>query len=398
MRSTSILLTLMLALTACEDERRPPPVVEASAPPKIVPWALPDKVEPLVSATAETRGVELGGTRRHPECWETLESAGAPVARLPFADRIERAEHLASCGLEAMAALPDGGLALAWGSRPQPTSRATDLRVAVWGPDDRLRWTADMNRSRQAANWLANFRSSFITVFDKFLCAGTLWEGDTQVMCAQLASGALVWNGTLPFWSGIVPQPGRGGFVVADLNALSQRYPFDGAEMRYAKLEGLGGRAGYYATDGLRLYFAPSRIDAPPLIAYDLATFDEVWRTPLPEAPAPTLALAHADRVVMMAGEHLVALHAAGGEVAWAWRLEDDNPSIAADDELLYVLVRRPELPNQLVALDLATGARRWSMDTPPGTLRVTVVDGVPFVGSVRAVQRIITPGAPDGG
>lgn len=329
-----------------------------------------------------------------------LEHDGRPLDPFPFAERNDRAERLASCGVEGIARLDDGALALAWSTNATRGSRVTDLRLAVWNANGSLRWFADLDRSREAANWVANFRHSFITPFGDHLCAGTLWEGDTQVMCLEVKNGQATWKGSLPFWSGIDPQPGDNGLIVADLSAITQRYPFSGAEMRHQKLEGLGGRAGYYSSDGKRLYFAPSRVDAPPLIAYDLATFEEQWRTPLPAAPTSTLAEAFArfHRLLVQVDEQLFALDTESGAIAWAYDIGADVPTIAADDASIYVLARRADLPNRLVALDPATGKRRWSANMPSGTLRVDVVDGVLLVGSIRAVQRVLVPAeaAPD--
>ena len=90
--------------------------------------------------------------------------------------------------------------------------------------------------------------------------------------------------------------------------------------------------------------------------------------------------------------------------MAWAYSIGDDVPSVAADDESIYVLSRRPDLPNRLTAIDPKTGERRWSTETPAGTLRVLVMDGFLFIGSLRAVQHVSPPTrvaaqeSPDGG
>lgn len=388
-------LVACLALLGCEQERRAPIVPDVVAP-TVVPWQLPE-VEPLVGETA-TNDATVGETQRHPDCWEFLEATGIVLPEFPLPDRTEAAAHLASCGVEATATLPDGARVLAWGGAPAEGSDARDLRIAVWEPSGTLRWSAALDRTRQAPNWNANFRRSFITLLDDVLCAGTMWEGDTQLTCRQQTDGTPIFTGSLPLWSGIPPQRNQGGLVVADISAITQRYLFSGAEMRHKKLESLGGRAGYYATDGRRLYFAPSRVDAPPLVAYDLETFEEVWRTPLPSLPSSSVAHAWTrfNRVLLEVDDTLVALDTETGAVAWAYEVTEDIGSITADSDTIYVLARRPEVPNRLTALDPATGERRWSLDTPSGTLRALVADGHLFIGSIRAVQHVIPPDATD--
>ncbi len=390
----SLLILVAIVTAACERERHAPNVV-APETPQVAGWAPPAEIEPLVTGDPFGPTITFASTRRHPECWESLERDAKPVDPFPFTDPVERAEHFASCGVEALAQLHDGATVVAWGAAQKPGVQAHDLRIAVWEASGRLRWTVDLDRSRQAANWAANYRSSFITALPpKHVCAGTLYEGDTQVICMATATGEATWKGSLPFWAGIAPQTGVDGLVVADLSAITKRYPFNGAEMQHRKLEGLGGRAGYYATDGHHLYFAPSRLDAPPLVSYDLATFKEVWRTNLPGAP--TAALAHAfdalDRVLLKIGENLFALDTTSGNIVWAYEIGDDVPSIAADDNAIYVVSRLAEVPNRLTAIEPKSGKRLWSTDTPSGTLRVTVVEGKLFIGSIRAVQHVTLP------
>lgn len=401
-----VVLLAGLALSACESERRPPPPPIDDKPENVVPWKMPDDVAALVTDEPFGTSPMIDGTRRAPDCWEWLERNGEPLDPFPYSEPLERATQLASCGIEARHVFDDGSHIVAWGSEEKAGSRVRDLRVARWDKNGKLRWAADMDRSRQAANWTANYRSSFVTVLPNHVCAGTLWEGDTQVICVDPATGQEAWSGSLPFWSGVAPQPADDGLMVADLSAITKRYPFNGSEMRHKKLEGLGGRAGYYATDGKHLYFAPSRVDAPPLIAYDMAGFKELWRTPLPGAPSATLAHAWKQfgRALLKVDDNLVAVDTKTGKVVWAYEIGEDVPSVDADDDSIYVLSRRPDLPNRLTALNPSTGERRWATDTPAGTLRVLVMDGFLFIGSLRAVQHVTPPTevavqeSPDGG
>ena len=393
---SSYMLCVALVMGGCDESRTAPPAPMVDATPEPVAWAAPANIEPLL--TPDPFGaMDIGGTRRLPECWETLLTPqGAAADPFPFSDPTERRYHLASCAPEAIARLADGALVVAFGGQPKPETGERDLHVAVWERDSgKLRYARRVDRSRQAANWTANFRSSFITELPSSkLCAGSLWEGDTQVLCINASDGQPIWDGSLPFWSGIAPQSAQDGLVVADLSAITKRYPFDGAEMRHRKLEGLGGRAGYYATDGKRLFFAPSRVDAPPLLAYDLETFDELWRIALPAPPSTAVMAVHADadRVILMMEGKLFGVDGTKGTIAWAYDIGEDPPKVASDEAALYVLSRRAELPNRLTALNPVSGERLWSIDTPSGTLRVDVVDGALFIGSVRAVQIVTVP------
>ncbi len=358
----------------------------------VVEWSPPDSVGHLLDTAASERALALGETKRFPECWEILGSAGDPPRDFPLKDALERALTIASCDLEAYTRLDDGTWLLAWGTAEEEGTRARDLRIAAWGKDGKLKWWKEMDRSGQSPNWVANFRRSFIVALPpKHVCYGTLWEGDTQVSCAGLEDGEERWSGSLPFWTGMAPQPGGDGFIVADLSAVTKRYPFSGAEMKHRKLEGLGGRAGYYATDGERLYFAPSRTEAPNLAAYDLETFDAAWKTPLPGNPAPSLAHAfdQFDRLLLKLDETLYALDTESGEIRWAYEIGDDVPSVAALGDRLYILCRRPDDPNTLFALDPKSGDVKWHAATPAGTLRVESIGGHLILGSVRAVQPI---------
>lgn len=387
------------AMVGCDQERPPPPKHEEGHRAPQTAWEAPEEPTKLVTPELPRTLLRLEGTHRFPECWEFLESDGAPVNPLIVGDQF--AQQLSSCDVEGRGGLQDGSLVLAWGTKPQEGSRARDLRLAVWDGSGKLRWTHTLNRGKQAPNWVANFRRSFVTPLPpRHVCYGTLWEGDTQVACLDYETGEENWKGSLPFWSGIVPVAGKDGLIVADLSALTERYPFTGGEMRHRKLEGLGGRAGYYATDGRRLYFAPSRTETPPLIAYDLSNFKEVWRVPLHTNPAPSLSLVldDVDRLLLKLDDTLHALDTETGERVWSYEIGDDIPSFASHDGALYILARRPEQPNQLVKLDPATGERSWVAPTPAGTLRVEAMEGVLLLGSVRAVQRIAGADTPDEG
>lgn len=400
-RLSWICAAIAIVALGCDGKRgTPPPPLDEPAD-EVIAWSPPKDVEPLLTADP-FGGLKIGATRRLPECWESfITDAGAVADPFPFADDDERLHHLASCAPEGVLRLTDGALAVAFGGRLKAESSERDLVIAVWERDDgKLRFARRMNRSRQAPNWAANFRYSFITELpaDR-LCAGSLWEGDTQVVCMSARDGQPIWDGSLPFWSGIAPQSAEDGLVVADLSAMTKRYPYDGGEMKHRRLEGLGGRAGYYATDGTRLYFAPSRVDAPPLIAYDLQTFDELWRTPLPATPSTAVMEAYHqfDRVLIVIDGTLHAIAGSSGAIKWSYEIGADPPRLSADDDSIYVLTRQADTPNRLTALDPATGARHWSIETPAGTLRVEVVDGVLFIGSVRAVQRVfVAKPAPD--
>lgn len=389
------ILAALLAATCvlgCEHERKPPPTHNPDADVEVVKWSAPESAPHLLDTAAKERSLTLGGTRRFPQCWEILGNAGDPAQEFPLKDGLERALAFASCDLEAYTQLDDGTWLLAWGTAEEEGSRARDLRLGAWGPDGELKWWKELDRSGQSPNWVANFRRSFIVPLPpKHVCYGTLWEGDTQVSCVGLEDGEERWTGSLPFWTGMQPQPGGDGLLVADLTALTKRYPFSGAEMKYRKLEGLGGRAGYYATDGARLYFAPSRTEKPNLVAYDLQSFEPIWKTPLPTTPAPSFSHAFDafDLLLLKLDETMYGLDTETGAVRWAYEIGDDVPSVAALGDRLYILCRRPDDPNTLFALDPKTGEALWHAATPAGTLRVESIGGHLILGSVRAVQPV---------
>lgn len=390
----AILLPLLCVLCtlSCETERRPPPKHETAPDAPLVPWKAPEKVVHLTEATRDDRALALSDSRRFPECWDLFELDGKPREKFPLPERVERALALTSCEVEGSFVLDDGTRVYAWGAQEQPGSRARDLQAAAWNADGSLRWSATMDRSRNAANWVANYRKSFaFAIPPRHACFGTLWEGETQGQCVNLETGEKRWDGSLPFWAGIEPQPGSDGYYVADLSALTKRYPFTGAEMRHVGLTGLGGRAGYYSTDGRRLYFAPSRTETPELIAYDFETLAPVWRTPLPESPQAALSVAfdNLDLTLLKLGETLYAVDTETGTVRWAYGIGDDVPSFAAHGGKLYILYRQPDEPNMLVALEPKDGKVLWKAPTPAGTLRIASIEGVLVLGSVRAVQHV---------
>ncbi len=390
--STAAMLAAAFVMSSCEGERPPPPKHSETVSAPIVPWDEPEPIRDISSATTEVRTLDLADAQKYPECHELLEPNGEVADPFPLPDPVGRALALASCDIEATLKLEDGTRIYAWGAPSIGNARATDLHVAAWSADGKLRWTAKMNRTKQSPNWVANFRRSFLTaVGDRHVCFGTLWEGETQGQCVAQDTGEKHWGGSLPFWSGIVPQGAEDGFFVADISSVTKRYPFSGAEMRHLKLPGLGGRAGYYATDGKRLYFATSREEQPALTAYSFETFDPVWQTPLRENPNAALAYAYPqfELILMKLDDNLYAVDTETGKALWAHRIGDDIPSIAANGDSLFVLNRLPSEPNVLFAIEPRSGSVRWKAETPSGTLRVESIEDELVIGSVRAVQHV---------
>lgn len=376
-------------LLACVYGCEKPPI---EAPPAYAP-SIPE-IQPLVDPVpvvdledAKTVELTLGPTLRYDSCRDVLEPNGKPVAKLDFADDAWLITLLA-CDAEAYLIGKDGARYIAW-STPDMAAGHRDLRVGAWAANGDYLWSMSIDRSREGESFAANFRRSFIIDLGSKICAGSLFEGGTQAACVQAQDGELNWSGRMPFWAGMDPVGVDGHFIVADLSGLTQRYPFSGVEMKFRSLDGTGGRSALYLRDDSALYFSPPRTDQPRLVRYDFSTLEPVWRVTLPEDPTPGYGIV-ADAlgiVVIRVGESLLALQADSGKALWRLEMGLDRPSLAASSKALYMLHRRNESPNQLLALEPLTGKVLWVAEVPAGTLNVYTDNDQVILRSVRAAQ-----------
>ena len=213
-------------------------------------------------------------------------------------------------------------------------------------------------------------------------------------MCAQAETGEPVWQGRLPYWSGVPPQGRNKSLYVADLSGLRRVYPWTGVEMRYVEFDGPGGRASLYVTDGERLYFSAVREGPWRLTAWSFDRMEPDWSRDLPAQPdhAWHAAFPEHDLVLIKTGHRILGIDTEDGQPRWALDVGEDAPKVAASPESIFVLVRRPEVANLLHALDPRTGEHQWWAETPTGTLRVAWHEGALMLGSVRAIQRVNHP------
>lgn len=391
---------LVLGLMACEQRaeievppEEPEPGLRASA------LALPEErdlsKEPKALAATP---IHVSEARIWDPCHVLFEEDGAPRARYPFqGDRERQAEALFGCEVEAFEELEDGRRLIAYALPARGLDVGPrDLRLAVYDGDGELSWSLRLNRSGKGAGFLSSLRGSFVADLPPHLiCGGTMWEGSVQAICARAESGEAVWEGRLPYWTGIRPTPRDGSLFVADVTGLRRVYPWEGTEMRYRRLEGSGGRASFYATDGERLFFSSGRGDAPlTLIAYDLEQMKPLWSKKLPSKLTATWGRAFPEHelLVVHTDERVIGVDTTTGEARWVFGVGRDTPPVATSKDTLYLLVRRAKGPNLLHALDPRTGEHRWWGAPPTGTLRVAARDDVLLLGSVKAVQRASLP------
>lgn len=379
-----------LLVAACdEDTDTKETVSKSNEPVEAQPFELPETTA-ILEGDTPVRDIELDEPQRYLPCHEFFEKSGETEERYPFEDDVRARRVLWGCDVEAYAER-DGVRWVAYATPLDPNTGTKNLRLVRYGADGKLTWRHTLDRSEQGRNFVANFRYSFITPLDDMVCAGTLWEGGTQTHCLDDATGEPKWTGWLPFWAGFAPKAGDGGLWVADLMAATKRYPYSGVEMDYVKLPDTGGRAALYATDDETLYYSPSRSTPPTLTAIEFGTGEFRWQRELPVKPIASFHATYPDQnlIVLILDKNLVGIDTEDGRPLWAWEIGDDRPSVAMKDDVLYVLHRRPELPNALIAIDPRTGERSWRANLPTGVLEVRSADDALLVKSIRAIQRV---------
>ncbi len=353
-------------------------------------WEAGEAVDLLEPDDEKRREIELAEPSKYPDCRELFEPEGEPL-ELFLPDREDPPMAVAGCRPEAYERREDRRF-VAYSLRGDD-AESGDMRVLSY-EDDALAWSARIDRSAHADSFTANYRTSFLApLLPRLVCAGTLWEGSTQVVCWKAETGERVWGGELDFWSGIPLQGRETSLHGADISGLTRRYPYSGVEMRRHDFEHRGGHGALYATDGTRLFFAPEVEGSARLTAYGFDAMRPEWRVELPGQPDvgyqrgmhPQLGLG-----LVKIDEALFAFDLSEGDLRWRAHVGANRPSTAASEQRLYLLVRRSEESNLLYALDPASSEVAWYAPVPTGTLEVDRVDGRLILRSVHAIQRLL--------
>jgi len=354
-------------------------------------WEPDGSVDLREPPSEKRREVELTEPKTYPTCRKLLEEEGEPRPQF-LPDRESPDRVLAGCRPEG-SAREDGRRFVAY-KVPYGDGEAGDLRLVAYGADGTLQWSGRMDRSEHTDHFRAVHRSSFVALLlPQLACAGTLWEGGTQVACFDAETGEVEWKGELKFWSGIPLQAVGRGLHGADISGLTRRYPYSGAEMRRVDFDHTGGHSALYLTDGRRLYYAPNNKPPVHLVAYDFASLEPVWRSELPGHPDAGYGhhvFAGHQLGVLKIGGRVFGFDTGSGELRWSLRVGDDRPPMAASEDRLYVLLRRSDASTRLFALEPKSGELVWWSPMPTGTLQVEWVDGALRVRSVKAVQVVI--------
>jgi hypothetical protein len=385
----SIAFAFGLPLVGCDESTTDTDSQTAvERPVEMQPFEIPE-TEDILGGDVRVTDLRLDQPERYLSCFEFFEPVGSVVGDFPFENDVRAQRVLWGCGIEAYQVQGDTRwVAYAMPIDPKTTTRNLKVVKYVGG---KLAWTHRIDRSEQGRNFVANFRQSFITPLGNLTCVGTMWEGGTQTHCLDDKTGKPEWEGWMPFWAGFAPRAGEDGLWVADLMAMTKRYPFTGVEMAYAKLPDTGGRAALYATDGEALYFSPSRATPPTLTALEFGTMSTRWKRELPKKPIPSFSETFPKErlLVIVIDQALVGVDTETGKPLWAWDIGDDRPSITLHDDVLLVLHRRPERPNAVVALEPRSGKRIWRAELPSGILEVKSAAGELFFKSIRAIQKV---------
>jgi hypothetical protein len=386
-------LGVALGLAGCDaqsaGQRRDAEPIEAAPSESSV--ARPIGTGPTHAWTdAKPREALYGEPVRFSACYEILEERGRPRANLPQGGKARWAEMFFGCGVEASLRLSDS-LLVAYGAPTAGSEGVPDLTVASYDLEGGLRWFHRVKRSVNTFEFRANFRRSFLTPQRHLVCAGTLWEASTQVACMNRTDGVVQWSGHLPMWSGITPHFAGRGFAVADLRALTIRYPYSGVEMSYRPLDGFGGRAAFYATGAESLFYSAAQTQPPTLRRYNLSGEREgEWKRGLPGSADPSFGVAFPDDklLILRASEKVHGIDSITGSLRWSLESSRAPRSVVMHEGQLIWLWTDDE-KGTLVATDPAVGTPLWRAATPTGAMRLRSESGVLLLKSVRAVRQV---------
>ena len=381
---------MALATTGCEQDDEAPGD-DATPEPAVVEHnltSIDDRLVDLTDPEGHRRiDIDTGPVQRFSSCHELLEPDGdGPQTLL---EDIEKT--LFGCNAEDSIELADGRILVAYEVPMPDDERLTDLRVALFDNDGSALWHQRLDRSGHQERFAARYRGSFLTVVnDQLACAGTRWMSETQLMCVSLESGRSVYDGRMNFRAGTDLFGFGSGLVGADDDGITRRYPYSGTEMRHRSFDESGGAGAYYATDEERLFFVAGS-DHTVLEAWDVATLDQIWRAELNAVPTRRYqtTVAEKELVFPLVDDRLLGLDVTSGELRMAFLVGDDHPKIAADDNDLYILLRRDDEGPLLYSVSADDGAVQWVADAPAGSRDIVHSGDGLMTRSVRTVRRL---------
>lgn len=391
------LLPLMLTLSAlgCQPapSHKPKPKPTLKHTPIVTGQAL--KLDALLAPSLE-RELKLEERITAAACHRIFEPNERPLEQWPFEDEPTAMATLFACKAEAYTPYGERGHMVAYALPNTPEhGSAVDMRLVVYDDQGKLRFSHRVVRSDQGPHFLSNFRESFaLDLPPHLICTGTAWELNIQIHCLGREDGDIKWRGQLPFWSGISPQAQGMSLYFADLSALRKHYPYSGVEQRYKRLDGPGGRLGIYATDGKHLFFGPNRGGPYTLTAYHFKDMEHVWGRELKQELDATFSFSASDAQVLVLKhqQELWALDTGSGDLLWQLDVEQDRPALAHINQTLYLLWRREQKPNILVALNARDGKPQWWAKTPTGVTTLSAMRGNLLLGELGAASAVAHP------
>ena len=382
---------MAICLVACE--RDPPREAPAPDGPPVQTHDLTelgaqDDIDDLTSVTGHpTVELHTGATRRFSACHEIFEDDGQV---LPLDEDLEFGMAVFGCDADEVIEFDDGRRAIAYEIPIDDEERATDLRFVLYDEDGEPGFDHRVDRSHASETFAATYRGSFLrAIDDRFLCAGTRWGQSLQVLCADVDTGRVIYDGQMAFWAGVLPIGHDGSLFSADEEGITRRYPYSGTEMRHREFDERGGRMAFYAADDRQIFFAPE--EQPLLTAWDIESLRPNWHAELPATPHTRFYRTSDTHrlLVFRIGELIVGVDSDDGALRMVFEVGDDPPQIAWSDDEMYVMVRRPGDDPLLFALDPDDGQLLWASIAPAGTLHIDYRDGRLLTRTVRTVRPV---------
>ena len=385
---------ILIFVVACERDEDEEPPSEPEEPELLHHdySAIDDEERVDLTAIVDDLEIELdvSDSELFSSCRAIFEDEDGDILAWPVAPE-ETAVTIFGCNPDGYLKFDDGRRAIAYEVPIEDEERATNLRLVLYDADGAVEWSQLMDRSHHTRNFAANYRGSFLTALDdRLICVGTRWNTTTQALCARFETGNAVFDDEMNFFAGVMPFAYGDALISADIDGITQRYPFTGVEMRHRSFPERGGRAGFYATDEERIFFVPSRGDAI-LSGWDLESLREIWRADLSDLPHGGYArTSPKDKLLLFVVDGtLFGLDTDTGEKRMAFAVDDDRPSIAFGDDEFYVLHRRLDDPPLLFAIDPDNGDLRWVARAPAGSLDIEYDDGAIMTRTVRTVRKV---------